>query len=320
MTLWFCIIFDTWNAGKSVELYAYELVVALVPGTRIIIELVCAVCDDALRHDQELLQGQWDAGQFGIATVTGCKVSYSSLAQKFDLFRTKDCIWEDIIKTHFKTSSMDSSALVQLKDNLLVLGEYRASLHESHLYWRIPEDPSEETVHWAKLQITEIDKIEIQDSDEGQEIEQEDKQNVSKRTSVMRGGLMPLQDSETIDMCSQTSGDRIVRPKRRTSKEMAGDICRPSEGRQVTKRFCNRGSKEILPQGAQSRKTSAKSDGVTLALRPLLAPLGTRTCAVCCAVMHSAVELKQAAAFHHLVCDVCACPAQSGHEFWVPRL
>ena len=51
---------------------------------------------------------------------------------------------------------------------------------------------------------------------------------------------------------------------------------------------------------------------MTSALKPLLAPPGEkRTCAVCCALLYPAIELKHAA-LEHLVCDVCACPAQKG--------
>ncbi|OLP84595.1 hypothetical protein AK812_SmicGene34505, partial [Symbiodinium microadriaticum] len=52
--------------------------------------------------DEALLQGHWDAGQFGIAEVTGTTVFYSDLQQEFQL---------------------------GYKDGLLVLGEYRAKVH-----------------------------------------------------------------------------------------------------------------------------------------------------------------------------------------------
>lgn len=141
---------------------------------------------DALeKHEQALLQGQWDAGQFGVATVIGCKVSYSSLDQKFDLFRTKD-------------------------DNLLVLGEYRASLHNRDIYWRIPGDPSEEIVHWAKL---ETEKIEVPDSDDNQETTHGTEVSTGTGTCLL-DAVAAMQPLEKVNMQAAGGDDQSPQPKR----------------------------------------------------------------------------------------------------------
>lgn len=74
-------------------------------------------------RDEAILQGQWDAGAFGIAEVRGSRVFYPTLGREF---------------------------VLRIQDKLLMLGEYRARIDGQQLHWAIPGVPGEQ-VDWAKI-------------------------------------------------------------------------------------------------------------------------------------------------------------------------
>ena len=183
----------------------------------------------------------------------------------------------------------------------MVLGEYRASLHNRDIYWRIPGDPSEEIVHWAKL---ETEKIEVPDSDDNQETTHGTEVSTGTGTCLL-DAVAAMQPLEKVNMQAAGGDDQSPQPKRQKTttvnapKDLSGENFRHFRP---------------VSDGQHGHQVACS---VTSALRPLLAPPEKRTCAVCCALMYPAIELKQAD-LEHLVCDVCARPVlKSGHEFWV---
>lgn len=196
--------------------------------------------------------------------------------------------------THFVLTLKD--------DNLLVLGEYRASLHKCDIYWRIPGDPSEEIVHWAKLEMT--DKVEVPDSDDNQETNHGTEISTGTGTFLLEHEVSAMQAPEKTNMHPQTAiggDDQSPRPKRQKKTIVNAPKDLPGDNFQYFR---------PVSDGQHGHQIARGS--VTSALKPLLAPPEEkRTCAVCCALMYPAIELKHAA-LEHLVCDVCACPAQKG--------
>ena len=203
------------------------------------------------------------------------------------------------------------SVLTLKDDNLLVLGEYRASLNKRDIYWRIPGDPSEEIVHWAKLEIV-TDKIEVPDSDDSQKTSHGTEISTGKGTCLLDlHEVIAMQAPEKTNMQPQTaieSDHQSPRPKRQKETLVNAPKDLPKDNFRYVR---------TVSDGQHGHQVAR--GGVTSALKPLLAPPEEkRTCAVCCALMYPAIELKHAV-LEHLVCDVCACPALkwSGHEFWV---
>lgn len=121
--------------------------------------------------------------------------------------------------THFVLTLKD--------DNLLVLGEYRASLHKCDIYWRIPGDPSEEIVHWAKLEMT--DKVEVPDSDDNQETNHGTEISTGTGTFLLEHEVSAMQAPEKTNMHPQTAiggDDQSPRPKRQKKQQsMHPRIC-----------------------------------------------------------------------------------------------